>query len=151
MAAIVRIDRPDRSISKEIIRTFFSRFGTIHKITLPKRGETHALVEFATTQQARLAIKELNSTTLQDIHGRKKQLKTANSQFIWNLSLIPNILWEENPQEAQLPRLEKKIVEQKKRNLTYIESLGPQITINHQVKQRPIIKLSTPKSTPHPN
>ncbi|KAI5189852.1 hypothetical protein NEMIN01_0715 [Nematocida minor] len=140
MRGVVKIHNANRALTRRIVEVFFSRFGQIKKITMPNRSATYALVEYATQSEANKAIKELDGTTLRDIYGKKKLTKNASAEFIWNLSVLTeDYLWEEDEQD--ITKIEKQIVRQKKRNLSYIESLGDKITLATDVRQRPVIKL----------
>lgn len=140
MRGVVKIHHMNKTrLTRRIIEVFFSRFGEIRKITMANRSAPYALVEYATEEEASRAIKELDGTTLRGIHGRKNITKNAPAEFIWTLSsLTENYLWEEDTQDRT--EIEKEIVKQKKRNLSYVESLGDKITLPTGLRQRPILK-----------
>lgn len=149
MRGVVKIHNVTRSITRRIIEAFFNRHGAIKKITMPNRSTKYALVEYSTEEEAEKALKELDGTTLKDIHRRNKLTKNAPGEFIWNLSILSeDYLWEEDEQD--ITRIEKEIVKQKKRNLCYVESVGDKIVLAQDVRQRPVIKkLEIPKNTVH--
>ncbi|KAI5180794.1 hypothetical protein NEOKW01_1078 [Nematocida sp. AWRm80] len=151
MPGVVKIHQIDRRITPTIIRQFFSRFGEIKRITLPRRNETDALVEYTTKTDAKRAIKELDQTTLSDIRGRTTRNKNTPKEFIWTLSLqSTDDLWNEDPLDRV--RLEKAIVQNKRKNLLYIESVGKEIELQENPRQRqPVSQITYTANKPSTN
>ncbi|OAG31128.1 hypothetical protein NEDG_01902 [Nematocida displodere] len=153
MSKTVRAAHIDRTLTRLTVEAIFGRFGKITRITLPRRrSESDALIEFSTRAQAKKAISELDSTTLNDIHGKNKRNKRGSPEFIWQLSLLSETahLWEEDKEDKTL--VEKAIVKEKRKNLAYVESVGAEITLNEHSHQRPAITHTAPnissKKTP---
>lgn len=148
MRGVVKIEKPGRAVTRRIIEVFFSRFGEIRKITMANRSAEYALVEYGTEEEAKKAIEELDGTTLRDIHSKKKLTKNSPAEFIWSLTnLTEEYLWEEDAND--LTKIEKEIVKQKRRNLSYIESLGNKVTLAKGMRQRPILKKVEAESKVH--
>lgn len=139
MPGIVKIANLDRFITAEIIKKYFRHFGDIKKVAMPKKSAPYAQVEFATTAQAKRAIAELDNTTLHTLRGKTQRVKQCNPHFVWELSLLsPDYLWEEDPHDTT--EVEKRIVNQKKKNMNYVESLAKEIKLSPRAPQRPIIR-----------
>ncbi|KAI5190918.1 hypothetical protein NECID01_1213 [Nematocida sp. AWRm77] len=141
--ATVKVAHLDRFITSEILKKYFQPFGEIHKIIMPKKSAPYAQIVFGSTSHAKRAIEELHNTTLHTLRGKIQKIKKCNPHFVWELSLLStDVLWEEDPRDTT--EVEKRIVQKKKRNMSYVDSLSASIELSSTEAQRPVIKRVMP-------
>lgn len=121
---LVKIRRVPREMQLEDIRNMFEGFGVVRRAAITQARD--CLLEFASRREGERAVREKDGHTLSDIAGRNKRSRKYSREFVWDLEMLPRgAIWEDlvedGTREERRMKMERLIVEQKKKNMLHVE------------------------------
>lgn len=121
---VVKVEKLDRALGAEDVRRIFGEFGEIRRVHIDKGR--NCFIEFG-SRTAGEAARRKDGNTLCDIGGRNRRTRKGSREFVWNVSLMKRgFLWEDlfaEKREEQRIMMEKAIVEEKRKNMRYVEAI----------------------------